>query len=198
MLTLLLADVRATTADPANATARAPQHEAAPAQPTHGEIEVGANVAGGASTWSGDPVGYGGLTLGFRLFRVVTPYVGGALGYGGVDERLLTRLTFGLSVGVTIAERFRPYAFGAFVHQHEESLAAVAEQPFGAVLGIGNGIRHRAGTHFGVGFEFVLLRRPNLDFTVAPELSAMYLTYSSGPDWYFVGGATARFHYRLF
>lgn len=156
--------------------------------PARGALTFGVGVAAGASGWSGDGVGYGGLSFGLRLARVVTPYVGASLGYGRVDERLLTRLTIGVDVGVTLAARYRPHAFVAFVHQHEESLASVAEQPAGAVLGIGAGIRHRAGAHLGMGFDWRVRDGEALQLWLGPTVDATYLTYSSGPSWYFTAG----------
>jgi hypothetical protein len=157
-------------------------------RPARGALTFGLGLSGGASGWSGDGVGYGALSFGLRLARVVTPYVGIALGYGAVDQRLLTRLTIGADVGVTVASRYRPHAFAAFVHQHEESLASVAEQPAGAVLGIGTGIRHRAGAHFGAGFDWRVRDGESLQLWLGPTVEATYLTYSSGPSWYFTAG----------
>ena len=162
-----------------------------------GELHVAFGFTGGASEWSGDPVGYAALQLGFRLFRFVTPYVGVALGYGRIDQRLLTRLSIGVDLGWTFG-RFRPHAFVAWVHQHEESLAAVAQEPAGAVFGIGLGIRHRAGVHAGVGFDVVMLRRANYDLALGPDVSFMNLTYSSGPQWYYLAAINLSGHFRLF
>lgn len=143
-------------------------------------------------------MGYGSATVGLRLYRVVTPFVGAATGYARVDQRQLTRLTVGVGLGGMIQQRFHPRGFVAVVHQHEESLAAVAQEPFGALLGIGRGIRHRAGVLLGAGFDVVVRAERGWDTTVGPELSAMYLTYSSGPDWYFLAGVTAAAHVPLF
>jgi hypothetical protein len=194
-LILLIAQLAAANPPPPPPSARTTHHDVRAAR---GELEAGSNLAGGASTWAGDAVAYAGITAGMRFFRIVSGYAGIALGYGGVDERLLTRLSFGLSVGYTFADRFRPRAYVGIVHQHEESLAAVAQQAAGAIFGIGTGIRHRAGVHFGVGFDITLYHRGNVEFAVGPDVSAMYLTYSSGPSWYVIGGATATFHYALF
>jgi hypothetical protein len=187
------------SASPALAIDPPPPPPASAPRATRGEVEVSYGLYGGASNWIGDVATYPtALIIGFRLFGIVTPYVGGALGYGAVDQRLLTRLSIGASVGYTIAHRFRPRAFVAVVHQHEESLAAVAQQPFGAVLGIGTGIRHRAGTHFGVGFDFIAWHGAGWDVSIGPDVSAMYLTYSSGPSWYLLAGGSIAGHFRLF
>jgi hypothetical protein len=87
-----------------------------------------------------------------------------------------------------------------FVHQHEESLAAVAQQPFGAVLGIGVGIRHRAGLHTGIGLDYVFRRRHNYDFSVGGEVTFTWFDpqYSVGPDFFIVADANIAAHFRLF
>jgi hypothetical protein len=167
------------------------------ARPARGELHVAVDAAFGASNWQGDGLGYGGIDLGFRLFRIVTPIVGAALGYAAVDERLLTRLRVGLDIGYTFG-RVRPHLYAAFVHQHEESLAAVAQEPFGAVLGIGPGIRHRAGVNAGLGVEIRVVQRGPFELNVGPDFGFMYLTYSSGPSWYWFGGAHLSFNVRLF
>lgn len=191
--------ISTTTPAPARSRRSQPERDIAVAtpQPKRVEIELGLVFAGGGSSWTGDGIGYGGINIGVRILGLFTPYFGGALGYGRVDQRLLTRLTIGIAFGVTLADRFRPYVFAAGVHQHEESLAVVSDQPFGAVFGIGTGIRHRAGGDFGIGIEITAVRRAGWDLTVAPEASVMSLSYSSGPDYSYLGGITVRGHFRI-
>lgn len=197
----MLLPLLATTIAPAAATppagAEPSAAEVAPA-PARGELLVGIGVAGGSSGWSGDPVGYGDLKLGLRLFRVITPFVQGRLGYGRVDQRLLTFLSAGLEGGAYIQDRYFPRGFVAFVHQHEESMASVDEEPFGALLGVGPGIRHRVGVQLGLGFDFVVHRAARYDIKVGPEAMAAYLTYSSGPSLYVVVGVAGSAHFNLF
>lgn len=166
---------------PETAVTAAPQELKKQSQ---GQLLAALSLSGGFSDWSGDPVSYGSVKLGLRLFGVITPFAQGRLGYGRVDQRLLTFLSLGLEAGVSLKDRFYPRGFVAFVHQHEESMAAVDEEPFGAVMGIGSGIRHRAGVQFGGGFDIVIHRAGGFELTVGPELSGAYLTYSSGPNWY--------------
>lgn len=190
LLPLLASTIAPAAAEPSAAEVAPP--------PPRGELLVGIGVAGGSSTWSGDPVGYGDLKLGLRLFRVITPFVQGRLGYGRVDQRLLTFLSAGLEGGAYIQDRYFPRGFVGFVHQHEESMASVDEEPFGALLGIGPGIRHRAGVQFGLGFDFVVHRGARYDIKVGPEAMASYLTYSSGPNWYVLVGVAGSAHFNLF
>jgi len=173
-----------------------PQGDASAAP--RGEFQAALSLAAGSSDWSGDPVGYSALKLGLRLFSVITPFAQIRLGYGIVDQRALTFLSLGVEGGYFIKENLFPRAFVAFVHQHEESMAVVAEQPFGAVLGIGSGIRHRAGAQMGLGLDVVVQRSAAYQLTVGPEVTAVYLTYSSGPSWYGLIGIVGAGHFRVF
>jgi hypothetical protein len=178
--------------DPAGAA------ETKPAERPRGEFVLGLGVTGGATNWSGDVTSYGAMTLGLRLFGVITPFAQGRLGYGTVDQRMLTFLSLGLMGGYHVTERIYPRAVLAFVHQHEESMAAVAYEPLGATLGIGVGIRHRAGVQFGLGCDFLVFRAPKFELTVGPELTGVYLTYSSGPNWYGLLSVSAGGHFQVF
>jgi len=181
-----------------NAMADEPSKEPPKGEPTKGELFASVSSALGTTSWSGDVTGYGGVTLGMRLFRVVTPFAEARLGYGRIDQRLLTYLSLGVRAGFFATDKIFPRAHFGFVHQHEESMASVAEQPFGAVLGIGSGIRHRAGVQFGVGCDFTLLRRPKFELALGPELVGAYLGYSSGPNLHAFVGANLGAHLPLF
>lgn len=166
--------------------------------PPRGEFLVDIGLSAGSSDWSGDPVGYGALKLGFRLFRVITPFFEGRSGYGIVDQRWLLFLSTGLQGGYLLKDRFYPRALVAFVHQHEESMAAVAQHPFEAALGIGGGIRHRAGVQMALGLDITVHRTPSYELTIGPEATAVYLTFSSGPSWYGLLSAVGAVHFRVF
>jgi len=165
---------------------------------TRGELFVGLGTSGGLSNWSGDPVGYGALGIGLRLFGIITPFAEARVGAGRVDQRMLTFLSLGIAGTFRLSEKVAPRVFVGAVHQHEESLAAVAEEPAGALLGIGDGIRHRAGVQFGAGCDFQVYEKSKFILTVGPELRGAYLTYSSGPSWYGQIGVAVNGHYRLF
>ena len=74
------------------------------------------------------------------------------------------------------------------MHQHEESLPSAAQNPWGTLLGIGTGIRHRAGVVGSIGCDFLIHAGKRGALSVGPEVALSYLTYSSGPSLYgFVG-----------
>jgi len=173
------------------------EEEPAPTR-TRGELFVGLGGSAGLSNWSGDPVSYGQLGVGLRLWEIITPFAEMRVGGARVDQRMLTFLSLGIAGTFHAAKKIAPRALVGAVHQHEESLAAVAQEPAGALLGIGGGIRHRAGVQLGVGCDFTVYEKGRFIITVGPELRGAYLTYSSGPSWYGTVGAVANGHFRLF
>lgn len=160
---------------------------ASPARPRV-ELQAALGVDVGGSSWSGDALGHGTLLVGLRLFRIVGLFGMARVGYGAVDQRLLTFLTLGLQLGYLFKDAYYPYLRLGGVHQHEESLASAAQNPWGTLFGIGTGIRHRAGLVGSVGCDFVLRSGKRGALSLGPEVALSYLTYSSGPSVYgFVG-----------
>lgn len=166
--------------------------------PPRAELLLKLALLGGGSTWEGDGLGYGSLLLALRLFRVVSLYGQARLGYARVDQRILTLLSVGLEGTYPIRSTYFPFVRLGFVHQHEESLAAAAQDPFGTLLGIGTGIRHRAGLHGSLGCDITLWRGRRGDILLGPELAFSYLGYSSGPSFYGMAGLQASGSLALF
>ncbi|HND12043.1 MAG TPA: hypothetical protein PLY80_16495, partial [Pseudomonadota bacterium] len=136
--------------------------------------------------------------LGLRLYRSIALVVQGRLGYGRIDQRQLTAILIGLMGGGYLANKVYGRLSVSFVHQHEESIAAVAEQPGGALLGIGTGIRHRAGVQGNLGVDFIVYRQPKYELSLGPEVAISYLTYSTGPSIYGFAGLSAGSAFHLF
>jgi hypothetical protein len=174
--------------------------ESSPTKPTktRGEFFVGLGASAGLTNWSGDPAGYGSLGIGLRIYEIITPFAEARVGYGRIDQRLLTFLSLGVMGTFHPTTKIAPRMLIGVVHQHEESIAAVAQEPAGALLGIGVGIRHRAGIQLGLGCDFTVYEKERYVITVGPELRGAYLTYSSGPSLYGQIGAVASGYFRLF
>jgi hypothetical protein len=119
-------------------------------------LRFGGGASASATTWRGDAAGYTGLNLGFRFVDLIGPVGSFQVGYGVVDDRMLTLLTLGAQVWLPELGPVRPYGRLAFLHQHEESLAVVADDFGSALFGIGDGIRHRAGGELGIGADMGL------------------------------------------
>jgi len=111
-------------------------------------------LSGGASTWAEDPNIGGTLHLGFEFVDIVSIDVMGRIGYSAVDERLLELLGVGTKLALPI-EPFIPHLRVLAIHQHEVPVAAMEEDTFGHVMGVGDGIRHRFGVEAALGASLI-------------------------------------------
>ena len=161
-----------------------------------GELDISLGLDAADSDWEEDHLSYGSFKLGYRFWQpwFQLSYVG-KLGYASVDERLLTYLSLGPEVRPQLFDRLRPYARFTLVHQHEENVDAAQEQPFQAMLGVGDGIRHRAGVAGGLGLEIPFTQHRKGDWYVSIDLSATYFPDDRGPHRYLTGGASVGFNW---
>jgi hypothetical protein len=169
---------------------------AAPGAAAAGEIQAALGAGGAASDWRGDGAVYSSVKVGYRGWDVIAPYFLLKVGYASVDQRLVTMLSLGAQVWGRIGP-VRPYVRVGAVHQHEEPAAAVRANPWGALFGIGDGIRHRGGVEGGLGFDLPLRRWKKVELYLAAEASAAWLTWSSGPSAYWGGGLAVGVSYTL-
>jgi len=120
----------------------------------------------------------------------------GRLAYATVNERTLAYFGVGGSLYGRLGI-FRPFARIAIVHQHEETVAALKNDAGSALLGIGDGIRHRAGFSFGGGFDMPVGRRGPTQFFVGLDALATVFPDPRGPAWYFGGTGWVGLNYAL-
>jgi len=154
------------------------------------QIQLTMGPGGMASTWRGDAGLYGGLRVGARFFDLVTVDLLARLGYAAVDERTITYLALAAGLQPRLfGGKVRPFARVAVVHQHEETIAAIHRDAFGALLGVGDGIRHRGGFSFGLGADVPFARVGATQFFAGLEAMATVFPDPRGPEWYFGGGA---------
>jgi hypothetical protein len=181
---------------PAAATAALALAALAPRDAHAADVRLNLSLSGAGSEWRNDGALWGGLGLGARFYDQFGFYALGRLGYGAVDERLLTLLALGGQIwgriGVT-----RPYARIAFIHQHEEPIPAVEQNVGGAIFGVGDGIRHRGGAEGALGVDWPFAKRKQWSFFANAEVSFAGFPNSSGPGWYFLGGLGIGVHYSI-
>lgn len=158
-------------------------------------MQAGLGVVGTGSSWRGDGGGGAAVRFGYRFLGWLAADV-------LVREQLLSvdqRLNTGLTLGVTAywpRQGVRPSARIYAVHQHEEGLVSVLENPWGVLLGIGDGIRHRAGGGFSAGAEVPFLERGRWEWCIVTNASATYFPDTSlGPAWYVGGFVGLGFNY---
>jgi len=169
---------------------------AAPRDAHASDLRLNLSLSGAGSEWRDDGALWGGLGLGFRFRDIIGLYALGRLGYGAVDQRMLTLLAIGAQIWGRLGPT-RPYARLAFIHQHEESLPAVEQNVGGAVFGVGDGIRHRGGAEGALGIDLPIHTKLPWTFFANAELSFAGFPNSSGPGWYMLGTLGLGLHYTL-
>ena len=71
-----------------------------------------------------------------------------------------------------------------FVHQHEETLAAIQAQPLASLFGVADGMRHRMATRAGVQVALPFHERSKRDWYVALDVDAtVFADRDRGPRW---------------
>jgi hypothetical protein len=161
-----------------------------------GEIQLDLGLGGEGSSWRADGAGFGSMQLGYRFKDIVAPYFLARIGYGAVDQRMLTFLSIGVQGWARIG-KVRPFARFGLVHQHEETMSSVAAEPFGAVFGVGDGIRHRAGLDGGLGVDIPFQKEKAWEFHVRVEALLTGFPDPRGPSIYAGGTLGLGFNYSL-
>jgi hypothetical protein len=168
---------------------------AAGAGAAEGQFATG--PAASASSWRGDGAIGQSLKLGARFSDIVAIDALGRLSYANVDTRMLTYVSLGVTLYGRIGKSVRPFGRLAFVHQHEEPLSAVRHDPFGAVFGVGDGIRHRGGFGGSLGAEIILKREGRGELVFAADANASWFPDPRGPTFYLGGGLWIGVNYSL-
>jgi len=151
-----------------------------------GELDVSLGFDGSASEWDENIAGPS-LGVGWAFYPWLQVDFISRTSYAQVDERILTYLSLGIEAHHTIGP-VRPLLRAGVVHQHEEPIAAVEDQPFQALLGVGDGIRHRAGLDLTAGLEVPLYQLDRGDLYSAVQVGAAWFPDPRGPSWYAAAG----------
>jgi hypothetical protein len=169
---------------------------AAPAAAHATEVQVASGPVANGSTWRGDGALSQSLKLGLRFQDVVSIDALTRLGYATVDDRVLTYLSLGASIYGRLGI-VRPYVRVALVHQHEEPTSAWRADAFGALFGVGDGIRHRGGFGSSLGCDFTVARGPKTEFIFGLDANGTWFPDPRGPSVYYGGGLWAGMNYGL-
>ena len=152
-----------------------------------GEVQFATAVGGEGSSWKGDGAGFAGIQLGYRFRDIVAPYFLGRIGYATIDHRVIEMLQLGVQLWARLGI-VRPYLRLGVIHQHEEPWNSVKGDGWGALLGVGDGIRHRAGFEGALGIDVPFFQRKAWQVHARVEGFATGFPDSKGPVVY--GGGT--------
>jgi hypothetical protein len=163
---------------------------AAPAGAT--DLELTGVLSGSKSTWRGDASVQGSLKTALRFGEVFAIYGLGKLGYGGVDQRLLTLVQLGVQIwplgDVDALAGASPFFRLGIAHQHEEPVSVVRGDPFSAIFGIGDAIRHRGGFEWAAGLDLPLAKDDSIEVFGSAEVIFDWFYDNRGPSLYAGGG----------
>ena len=155
------------------------------------------SVLGGATTWSPtDRNIQGALRTGFSFGDIVGVEVQGRLGYAAVDQRMLEALGAGTKLSIPI-KPVAPHLRLGMIHMHEEPVAAVSNDPAGAIVGVGDGIRHRFGIESALGLDWVFAKTKRVRFLASAEGYVDVFPDVKGPLLYSGGGLGIGLQYHL-
>jgi hypothetical protein len=148
-----------------------------------GELDLNLGLQTTHTEWSGDNGG-GPTLLAAYLWR---PWIGAAFvgkeHYGKVDDRLMSYYSVNMLFRTQV-ERFRLSGTAGFVHQHEETRAAIEAQPIASAFGVADGMRHRMASRVGGQLALPFRDRMKGDWYVALDLDGTYFAEATrGPQW---------------
>ena len=159
-----------------------------PLAPPTTEIQFAIAAGGEGSSWHGDGAGFVGIKAGVRFLQSIAPYFLARAGYANTDQRVLELIQIGAQLWIPL-HAVQPYLRLGMLHQHEESWAGIQGDVPGALVGIGDGIRHRFGGEFALGLDIPFKRHKHWQFYASVEgLATVFPPDQKGPRVY--GGRT--------
>ena len=167
-----------------------------PAGARAGEIQLRAAAGGEASSWLHDGSPILGIQFGYRFLDLVAPYFLARIGYGPTNQRVLEMIQIGAQIWARIGIA-RPYARFGVLHQHEEPWASVKADGIGALLGVGDGIRHRAGLEGALGVDIPFKQYKSWQFHATIEGIFTGIPDDKGPGIYAGGTVGLGFNFAL-
>jgi hypothetical protein len=160
-----------------------------------GELDMNVGLQATTTGWPDDNGGGPMLEAGW-WFR---PWIGatfvGKEHYATVDDRMLSYF----SVNAALRRELGPVRLiGSLgvVHQHEESRAAIMEQPVQSLFGVGDGIRHRMASRAGFSLGLPFKTHDHGDYFFALDIDGtLFADSDRGPRWMSSAGLSIGFTY---
>lgn len=160
-----------------------------------GEFRLAVGLGAFGTEWRTDVAISTQLKLGYRLWKFLGFYGSFRLGYADVDQRVLTLISLGVQAWLPLRYA-QPFLRVSLLHQHEESLSVIAGNFGSAILGIGEGIRHRGGVGFGLGVDIPVFRHKRWELFLTVEGLVKWFPGDMGPAVYAGGNLGFGFHYK--
>jgi hypothetical protein len=176
-------------------TAVRPRRAAASPLVLVGELAIDLGLQATTTGWPDDHGGGPVLDASWWFRRWIGASFVGKEHYASVDDRMLSYFSVNAAVRHS-AGPLRLTGTLGLVHQHEESRAAIMEQPVQALFGVGDGIRHRMGSRAGFSLGLPLATHGHGDYVVALDVDATaFADEDRGPRWMASAGLSIGFTY---
>jgi hypothetical protein len=160
-----------------------------------GELDMNLGLQATTTGWSDDNGGGPTLEAGWWFRPWVAATFVGKEHYATVDDRLMSYF----SVNAAFRHPLGPLrVIGSLgvVHQHEESRAAIMDQPVQSLFGVGDGIRHRMASRAGFSLGLPLSTHDHGDYFVALDIDGtVFADTDRGPRWMSSAGLSVGFTY---
>jgi hypothetical protein len=160
-----------------------------------GELDIDLGLQATTTGWPGDHGG--GPTLEAAWW--FTPWLGatfvGKSHYATVDDRFMSYFSVNAALRRPLGRVWLTGSLG-IVHQHEESYAAIMEQPVQSLFGVGDGIRHRMASRAGLSLGLPVSSHARGDYYVALDVDGtLFADRDRGPRWMSSAGLSVGFTY---
>jgi hypothetical protein len=160
-----------------------------------GELDMNVGLQATTTGWPDDNGGGPMLEAGWWFRSWIAATFVGKEHYATVDDRMLSYF----SVNAALRRELGPLrVIGSLgiVHQHEESRAAIMEQPVQSLFGVGDGIRHRMASRAGFSLGLPFSTHSHGDYFVALDLDGTaFADTDRGPRWMASAGLSIGFTY---
>ena len=160
-----------------------------------GELGIDLGLQATTTGWPDDSGG--GPTLGAAWW--FKPWLGATFiakeHYATVDDRFMSYFSFNAALRRALGPVRITGTLGV-VHQHEESRAAIMEQPLQSLFGVGDGIRHRMASRAGFSLGLPFSTHGHGDYYVALDVDGtVFADEDRGPRWMSSAGLSIGFTY---
>jgi hypothetical protein len=160
-----------------------------------GELDMGLGLQATTTGWPDDNGGGPVLDASWWFRPWIAATFVGKEHYATVDDRFMSYFSVNGAVRHDLGPLRLTGSLGV-VHQHEESRAAIMEQPVQALFGVGDGIRHRMASRAGFSLGLPLSSHSHGDYFVALDIDGTVFADSDrGPRWMSSAGLSLGFTY---
>jgi hypothetical protein len=148
-----------------------------------GELDLNFGLQATHTAWSDDTGGGPTLQVGWWFADWIGASFVGKEHYATIDDRYMSYY----SLNVALRHAAGPLWIGGslgFVHQHEQTMSSIEEQPLASAFGVADGMRHRMAARTGFQLALPISKLHRGDMYLALDIDGTYFgDEDRGPRW---------------